>query len=77
MEVEATNEITILVGEEMFSFDSCQHWVNKAKGWYARFGATSRNSVAVDSMGRICTSGKEFERAESEGTFPVRVYNIL
>lgn len=32
------------------------------------------NALCVDAADRICACGKDFQRAEDEGTYPVRYY---
>lgn len=69
---EANNQLFITVGPLLFEFTSFQEWVNKAQGWFERLGGL--RTVCVDAYGRVCVSGKEFQRAEDEKAFPVRVY---
>lgn len=68
------NNITVTVGEKFFDFESFEQWVNKASLWYyTRTNGTS-HCLSVDSVGRICLTGKEFMRARDEGSFPISVY---
>ena len=67
---------TITVGDPLFEFDSKQHWVNKGRSWYATCGYRLHEVIALDAIGRVVVSGKEFMRAEDEGTYPVTVYPI-
>lgn len=76
MEEKVENELTITVGVELFSFENFTEWVDKAQGWYRRYGATAHTTVAIDNAGRVCSIGKQFMRARDEGAFPVTVYNI-
>ena len=66
--------LTVSVGEFLFEFSSFERWVAKAAGWFTSAGVRSDDCICVDSVGRICTCGKQFMRARDEGTFPVRVY---
>lgn len=69
-----TNTITITVGEYLFEFSSFQKWVAKAASWFRNSGLRDGHGLCVDSLGRICATGKEMMRARDEGTFPVKVY---
>lgn len=71
------NEITIKVGKQLFSFASFTNWCNTAKRKFRKAGVSSLDTVCVDAKGRLCTSGKEFTRAEREDTFPVTVYAAI
>lgn len=64
------------LGAKLFEFSSFQHWVNKAKSWFANSGISTRETVCIDAVGRICTCGREFMRARDEGTYPITVYHI-
>lgn len=66
----------IQVGPLLFQFDSKLQWVQKAQSWYRHSGVKSSRTIAIDAAGRICTHGREFMRAEEEGTYPIRVYSI-
>lgn len=68
--------ITLTVGPHLFDFNSHTEWVNKATNWYRNCGVHSARTIAVDSVGRVCATGREFMRARDEGAFPVKVYQI-
>lgn len=72
--------LEIKLGRALFLFDDFANWVNTArrKFEHARsLGIRSREDiVCVDNAGRICRSGREFQRARDEGAFPVVCYAI-
>lgn len=68
--------IEVEVEEMAFQFDSKSAWIANAQNWYRRAGLTSQNAICVDAIGRICLSGKDFARAEADGTYPIRVYAV-
>ena len=70
-------KIEMQLGDEIFSFTSEQHWVNKAQSWFARSSVPKYNYIAVDAAGRVCTKGAEFIRATKENTYPITVYKLL
>ena len=78
MPPKQSSELNVLLSfsRKLFEFHSKLHWVNKAQGWFANCGVPKHRYIAVDSAGRVCTSGKEFMRAEEENTYPVSVYEI-
>lgn len=69
-------KVTVEVGEELFRFTSKAEWIAKAKSWFQNTGAKSDDCICVDARGRICTSGKEFRRADEEQTYPIIVYPV-
>lgn len=74
-ELSTAVSVTLQLGPEMFRFTSFNEWVNKAHSWFSNCGV--RHYVAVDTKGRVCVSGREFQRARDEGTFPVVVYETV
>ena len=50
-------------------FANYRQWVNKARSWIGGTGA-----VTYDSQDRRCDIGRDFMRADAEGTFPVRFW---
>ena len=72
-ETRSVNQILIQVGEPLFSFSK---WEQKAKSWFANCDVFTWNIICIDVVGRICTSGVHFMRAEEEGTYPITAYNI-
>jgi len=74
-------KVTMMLGPELFRFDTFSEWVNKAPSWYATSGLRGcshcgnvRHAVAVDAAGRICRNGGQFMRARDDDSFPVVVY---
>ncbi len=67
-------QITITVGEELFQFASFGQWVAKAQSLFRQYNRTDGSTLAIDQMGRICNTGREFMRARDDGSFPVRVF---
>ena len=72
----ANDRIEIQIQRELFRFESKIRWVNKAQSWYSNCGVTTRDTLAVDNVGRICTIGAHFSRAEKEGAYPIIVYQV-
>jgi hypothetical protein len=68
--------IEVEVEEMSFEFLSEADWVANAHAFFRRSCLTSESAICVDTLGRICIKGKEFKRAEVEGTYPIRVYAI-
>jgi len=69
--------ITVQSLETMFAFDSKLQWINKGKSWYGGIpGYRRENFLTVDAVGRICTCGAHFTRAEADNAFPVTVYRV-
>jgi len=66
--------LTVTVGEFLFEFDNHSEWRNKAASWFRKLKVSSDDVICVDSAGRICLCGKQFSRAATEGTFPIKVY---
>jgi len=64
----------VLLGPELFAFESKRHWVNKGRSWYAPY--RPHEHVTLDALGRVVASGAEFARAERDTAYPVRVYLI-
>lgn len=49
---------------------SCQQrWIN-----HATRDIGGANALCVDAAGRVCCNGGDFQRAEDEGTYPIRYY---
>jgi hypothetical protein len=68
--------VSITVGPELFIFVSWEQWKYRAKEFYDGCGHHPRRTIAIDSRGRVCVSGREFEYARDRGSFPIRVYGI-
>ena len=69
-----TNTIAIVTGPLLFEFATHAQWVNKASSWFRSNRVTGQDTICVDAKGRICRIGKQFMRAEKEGTYPIRVF---
>jgi hypothetical protein len=69
-----TNLVPIWAGE----FKDHADWVNFAThrltGCYDPFMRTEVKAICVDAVGRRCTMGGHFKRAQDEGAFPVRYF---
>lgn len=72
-----TTQIAVQALETMFAFESKQQWINKAQGWYGSIPRYRREDfLTVDAVGRICTCGAHFSRAEADNTYPITVYRV-
>jgi hypothetical protein len=67
-------ELKILVGDKVFEFFDFDDWCDTASKKFSNAGLSTANTICVDSLGRICLSGKEFMRARDEGTWPIKVF---
>ena len=72
-----TTTIEINVGKPAFSFETYGKWVSHAQGLFRRHRLNEHNSICVDRVGRICTLGMHFKRADKDGAYPVTVHPIL
>jgi hypothetical protein len=70
-------KITVMAGDEVFSFSDFENWCDTARDKFAVAGLRGADSLCVDTQDRLCRSGKEFMRAQDDGSFPVRVYRAL
>ena len=68
-------EITIMVGDEIFSFSDFEEWCDTAKYKFESAGFVGRRAICVDSQGRLCFRGKDFMLARDDGSFPIRVFS--
>ena len=68
--------IQIQIKRELFRFDSQAKWVSKAQSWFRGCGVTRDAYICIDAIGRVCTKGKEFNRAMREDTYPIVVYEL-
>lgn len=64
----------VILGRELCTFDSQSKWVNKASSWLGVY--PEGYFVCLDSLGRVCDRGGDFQRAEDDGAFPVTAYAI-
>lgn len=64
----------IQTGRELFMFDGFNHWCDTASVKYREAQVTPAQTLAIDSQGRICTTGPHFMQAASDGAYPVRVF---
>ncbi len=67
-----SNERVINLGELLFQFDSYKDWWNNGAD---RFRGRMKETICIDSIGRICNNGGHFKRAEKEKAYPIKVYN--
>lgn len=68
-------------GVEPFRFSSKQDWINNASRLFAKYKKPEERFdtagiVCVDSQGRMCGIGADFQKAEEEGTYPVIAYRL-
>ena len=65
---------TIMLGKKLFEFPSRAEWIFRSPRIWRHHGATSDNSICVDQLGRICTTGMHFSEAERDNAYPVEVF---
>jgi len=70
-------EITVTVGDELFSFSDFENWCDTAKWKFESSRLSGHDAICVDARGRLCFRGKDFMRARDDGSFPVRVFKAL
>ncbi len=70
-------EVNIVLGEKLFEFPSLMKWEQKATGWFRSTGIKQSEMICIDTAGRICTCGRDFIRADKEGTYPIAVYDTV
>jgi uncharacterized protein (DUF608 family) len=68
--------LNIRLGRVLFEFSSLNDWARSARRRFRLCGFPSYETVCIDQEGRICASGKEFERAKLEESYPIKVYHI-
>jgi len=66
--------IEIEVSEAKFEFASISDWRDRAESLHSAHDLSMYNSIAIDALGRICSLGRDFLRAQTEGAYPVKVY---
>ncbi len=66
----------VLVGRLLFEFSSHEDWVLTATRKFTRANESSETTICLDTLGRICSWGKHFMRADEEATYPISVYKI-
>ena len=69
-------QIKLNVGPELFRFESRHAWIHMAPRCFEKLGATTWDTICIDAAGRVCNIGKQFSRAEEEGTYPITCYWI-
>ena len=69
--------IRITPGPFLFEFATHSQWVNKAVSWFRNCGVSAQDTICVDARGRICSTGKQFARAEADGAFPIQVFKAV
>jgi hypothetical protein len=63
------------MAEHNQQFDTFTQWVSRASTWLTRHEDYDPNGFAAicfDAKGRHCRIGRDFMRADKEGTFPVK-----
>ena len=71
-----TMRVEIEVNAVVFEFVSLRHWEAKAQRWFRRAGLAASDVLCVDRRGRVCTTGRDFMRAEREAAYPITVYRV-
>lgn len=78
-EPNQTPRRSIELDRELFVFHSMQDWVDDGREWYAACAARGvlvYDTIAIDAVGRVVRSGREFRIANEEGTYPITVYAL-
>jgi len=70
-------QISIIPGPFLFVFLTHSHWVNKSSSWFRNSGVRADETICVDAKGRLCLTGKQFARAEADGSFPIQVFKAV
>jgi hypothetical protein len=65
---------TIMLGKKLFEFSSKADWIRRAPTLFALYKVTSSDTTCVDQMGRICTMGRHFARADTDSAYPIEVF---
>lgn len=73
---ESMSVVQVTVSRPLFEFKNLRDWVMNAKDRYEQAGVSSRDSIAVDELGRICICGGDFSRAEEQDAYPIKVYSV-
>lgn len=68
----AEPKLPINIKRRLFSFESHQHWVNKAQSWYADCGVRKGFYITVDAAGHVMHQGLCFKHA----SYPVTCYEL-
>lgn len=66
--------VTVKVGKLEFQFKSMAEWINRSPHIWIEHDLKADRALCVDSFGRICEMGKDFQRAKDDGAYPIRVY---
>lgn len=66
----------VSVGRELFRFTSKLDWVNHAASRFESCDVPMGDRVCIDALGRICTRGLHFSKAERDEAYPVIVYDV-
>ena len=63
------------LGEKLFEFSSQQDWINRAQRAWNRLGLRAdKDTVVIDTKGRICRIGRDFMIADDDSSYPISVY---
>lgn len=68
--------IQVALGPKLFSFNSFAEWVDYGQHIWKQHGVSSRDTLCLDQMGRICAWGRHFMAARDDDAFPVDVYML-
>ena len=72
-----TNQISVLIGPELFDFTSFDNWCDTAREKFGAANVRGADTLCVDQRGRLCKCGAEFIRARDDDAYPVRVYRCV
>lgn len=62
------------IEEPLFQFTSFTDWKNNAQRRFRNAGVTHADVICFDAKDRWCPCGRQFRRAEEEGTYPIKAY---
>ena len=69
-------KLTILIGKLLYEFATLQQWKDHALEWSDACEVPACDRIAIDSTGRVCTTGSHFERASIDCTYPIVVFSV-
>lgn len=71
----ATNSVEVELGELVQTFHCLDEYRKSSTGYWNRYPAELREAlIGVDAQNRLCWRGRDFDRAEAEKAWPVRIY---
>lgn len=71
------SHIQSIKAEYLFEFQSKQHWINKARDWFAPYASKAEKTICLDKNGHVLTTGQDFADAEIIQSYPVKVYRLV